>query len=329
MTPPETQMPIPPVAASPNPAAQPIPFVKMHGAGNDYVYIDCFRDQAPADPARLAPLIADRHRGVGGDGLVLVVPSERADARMRMFNADGSESEMCGNGVRCVAHLVVARGHARSASAARSTITIETGRGVLQLEVERTGARSSMVRVDMGEPLLAAADVPVTGCGDGPVVLAASLAIGEAMPWWHDAGLDPRMTCVSMGNPHAIWYCDRVEAVPLEQIGPRVERHPSFPKRTNVHFVQVLAPDRVRMRTWERGSGITQACGTGASAVCVAGVLTGRSGRRITAELPGGELVLEWPGAGPVHMTGPAEEVFEGVWPARLAFDTPRGGTVS
>lgn len=323
---PETPMSNPPVAAKPTHAVQPMPFLKMHGAGNDYVYIDCFRDHAPAHPEALAPLISDRHRGVGGDGLVLVVPSDRADARMRMFNADGSESEMCGNGVRCVAHLVVARGHARTPPAdGRSTITIETGRGVLELEVERTGPRSSMVRVDMGEPLLAAADVPVTGCGEGPVVLAASPAIGEPMPWWREAGLDPLMTCVSMGNPHAIWYCERVEAVPLAEIGPIVERHPSFPKRTNVHFVQVLAPDRVRMRTWERGSGITQACGTGASAVCVAGVLTGRTGPRITAELPGGELVLEWPGAGPVHMTGPAEEVFEGVWPATA--EPSRGGT--
>ena len=326
---PECTMSRSPAEPKPNPAVEPMPFVKMHGAGNDYVYVDCFRGPPPPHPETLAAVIADRHRGVGGDGLVLVVPSDRADARMRMFNADGSESEMCGNGVRCVAHLVVARGHARSAAGRRSTITIETGRGVLELEVERTGPRSSMVRVDMGEPLLAAAEIPVSGCGDGPVVLAGSPAIGEAMPWWDEAGLDPRMTCVSMGNPHAIWYCDRVEAVPLSDIGPRIERHPSFPRRTNVHFVQVLAPDRVRMRTWERGSGITQACGTGASAVCVAGVLTGRSGQRITAELPGGELVLEWPGAGPVHMTGPAEEVFEGVWPVTAASEPLREGKVS
>jgi len=284
-------------------------FVKMHGAANDYVYVDCFAEPAPADPAALAPLIADRHRGVGGDGLILVVPSTRAAARMRMFNADGSESEMCGNGVRCVAHLVVARGHARPGA-----VTIETGRGVLTLDVRPTGPRSSQVRVDMGPPLLDAADIPVTGCGTGRVVDAACPALGLREPWWEACGLDPRMSCVSMGNPHAVLYCRDVAAVPLETVGPRIERHPSFPRRVNVHFVEVLASDHVRMRTWERGSGITLACGTGASAVCVAGVLTGRTGPRLAADLPGGRLELEWPGSGAVFMTGPAEEVFEGIW---------------
>ena len=300
-----------------------LPFVKMHGAGNDYVYVDCFRSPAPADPSALAARIADRHRGVGGDGLVLVVPSDRAHARMRMFNADGSESEMCGNGVRCVAHLVVSRGHAGDDTSRR--ITIETGRGVLDLDVERRSPTLSMVRVDMGPPLLAAADVPVTGCGPGPVVLVDHPSIGPEEAWWAASGLDPRMTCVSMGNPHAIWYCDRVDAVPLAETGRRIETHPSFPRRTNVHFVEVVSPERVRVRTWERGSGITQACGTGASAVCVAGVLTGRSSRRITAEVPGGELLLEWPGEGAVFMTGPAEEVFEGAWPLEAA-EGPGGG---
>ena len=284
-------------------------FVKMHGAANDYVYVDCFVERPPADPAAVAPVIADRHRGVGGDGLVLVLPSDKATARMRMFNADGSESEMCGNGVRCVAHLVVSRGRA-----APGPVTIETGRGVLTLEVTRTGERTSQVRVDMGPPLLEAAAVPVTGVGPGPVVDAASAALGSEEAWWHDCGLDPRMTCVSMGNPHAVLYCHDVDRVPLEAVGPRIERHASFPQRVNVHFVQVRSPERVVMRTWERGSGITQACGTGASAVCVAGVLTGRTARKIVAELPGGELELEWTTAGHVFMTGPAEEVFEGTW---------------
>jgi len=284
-------------------------FTKMHGAANDYVYIDCFADPAPADPAALAPRIADRHRGVGGDGLILVEPTPRAAARMRMFNADGSEAEMCGNGVRCVAHLVVARGRAPA-----GPVTIETGRGVLTVEVRPTGPRSSQVRVEMGEPLLAAAEIPVVGAGDGRVIDAACPAVGEPEPWWTAAGLDPRMTCVSMGNPHVILYCRDVAAVPLEVVGPRIEQHPSFPRRVNVHFVEVLAPDHVRMRTWERGSGITMACGTGAAAVCVAGVLTGRSGQRIAADLPGGRLELEWPAAGPVFMTGPAEEVFAGTW---------------
>lgn len=285
-------------------------FTKMHGAANDYVYVDCFVEPTPADPSRLAALIADRHRGVGGDGLILVEPSLRAVARMRMFNADGSESEMCGNGVRCVAHLVVARGYARAGE-----VMIETGRGVLALDVRPTGPRTSQVRVDMGEPLLAAAEIPVTGFGVGMVVDADCPALSATEPWWEDCGLDPRMTCVSMGNPHAIFYCRDVARVPLNDVGPRIERHASFPRRVNVHLVEVIEPGHVRMRTWERGSGITLACGTGASAVCVAGVLTGRSGRRILADLPGGRLELEWPEGGHVFMTGPAEEVFTGSWP--------------
>lgn len=284
-------------------------FVKMHGAANDYVYVDCFVEPTPSDPAAVAALVADRHRGVGGDGLVLVLPSDKATARMRMFNADGSESEMCGNGVRCVAHLVVSRGRAPE-----GPVTIETGRGVLTLDVVRTGPRTSQVRVDMGEPLLDAADIPVTGAGTGRVVDAASPSIGGEEPWWRECGLDPRMTCVSMGNPHVVFYCRDVDRVPLESIGPQVEKHGMFPRRVNVHFVEVVSPHHVRMRTWERGSGITMACGTGASAVCVAGVLTGRTDRAIAADLPGGRLELEWASGGHVFMTGPAEEVFEGIW---------------
>ena len=286
-------------------------FTKMHGAANDYVYVDCFVEQTPADPAGLAPRIADRHRGVGGDGLVLVQPSTKAAARMRMFNADGSEAEMCGNGVRCVAHLVVAHGHA-----AAGPVTIETGRGVLELDVTRTGPRTSSVRVDMGEPLLEAVDIPVIGCGAGRIVDADCPALGPREPWWDASGLDPRMTCVSMGNPHVVFFCRDVARVPLETIGPRIETHAIFPRRINAHFVEVLGPGHVRMRTWERGSGITMACGTGASAVCVAGALTGRTERRIAADLPGGTLLLDWAATGHVFMTGPAEEVFEGIWPA-------------
>jgi diaminopimelate epimerase len=290
----------------------PVHFVKMHGAANDYVYIDCFVEPTPADPATLAVRIADRHRGVGGDGLILVEPSSRAAARMRMFNADGSESEMCGNGVRCVAHLVVARGRAPAGA-----VTIETGRGVLTVVVTPTAPRSSQVRVDMGAPVLGAADIPVAVAGDqrdGRIIAAACPALAGREEWWDAAGLDPRMTCVSMGNPHVVFYCRDVAAVPLEVVGPRLETAPIFPRRVNVHFVEVLAPDHVRMRTWERGSGITMACGTGASAVCVAGVLTGHTAAAIAADLPGGTLALEWPGTGSVFMTGPAEEVFEGMW---------------
>ena len=246
---------------------------------------------------------------MGGDGLVLVQPSSLASARMRMFNADGSESEMCGNGVRCVAHLVVARGRAPA-----GPVTIETGRGVLTLDVARTGPRTSQVRVDMGEPLLDAAAIPVTGCGTGRVIDAPCTALGGEESWWRDCGLDPRMTGVSMGNPHVVFYCRDVDRVPLERVGPRIETHASFPRRVNVHFVEVCDRDHVKMRTWERGSGITMACGTGASAVCVAGVLTGRTDGTIAADLPGGRLELAWEPGGHVFMTGPAEEVFEGTW---------------
>ena len=280
----------------------------MHGLGNDYVYLDGFAVTLPADPAALARRISDRHRGVGGDGLILVERSPVAAARMRMFNADGSESEMCGNGVRCVAHLVVSRGYAPA-----GPVQIETGRGVLDLVVEPSGRRASRVRVDMGEPILAPARIPVVHPGER-VVDAPCSALDSPEPWWGTAGLDPRMTCVSMGNPHVVFWCRDVAEVPLEAFGARIETDAIFPSRVNVHVVEVLAPDRVRMRTWERGSGITQACGTGASAVCVAGVLGGRTAERIRASLPGGDLDLEWKPGGHVLMTGPAEEVFEGVW---------------
>lgn len=301
-------------------AATDVAFVKMHGLGNDYVYIDVFASPAPKDPAALARVVADRHRGVGGDGLILVEPSPRAAARMRMFNADGSESEMCGNGVRCVAHLVVARGYAPA-----GPLTIETGRGVLAVEVCPEDPLRSQVKVDMGAPILTPSDVPVELPGESVVdQTCPGLPLDAA--WVAAAGLEPGMTCVSMGNPHAIFYCRDAEAVPLEVFGPAVERHPAFPRRTNVHVVQVVSPEHVRMRTWERGSGITQACGTGASAVCVAGLLTGRSGPRITATLPGGDLLLEWSGEGAVSMTGPAEEVFTGLWHSRpLAAAAPQG----
>ena len=219
--------------------------------------------------------------------------------------------EMCGNGVRCVAHLVVARGYAVA-----GLVTIETGRGVLTLQVTRSSPQKSMVRVDMGEPLLRAVDIPVAtdAAQDAELIAAPCPALGPKKDWWEAVGLDPRMTCVSMGNPHVIFFCRETAGVPLEIIGPHLESHPLFPKRVNVHFVEVLSLDRVKMRTWERGSGITQACGTGASAVCVAGVLCGLTKKAISAEVPGGLLHLEWADSGTVFMTGPAEEVFTGSW---------------
>jgi diaminopimelate epimerase len=274
-------------------------FTKMHGIGNDYVYVNCFAEPIPADPAALSVKVADRHTGIGGDGLILICPSDKADARMRMFNADGSESEMCGNGLRCVAKYVHDHGIAR-----KPRLAIETGRGVLSVDLEVRNDRVSRVRVNMGEPILQGSRIPTTLPGDPPV--NAALTAG---------GYSFEATCVSMGNPHAVIFVPDVAKVPLEAVGPILERAPAFPKRVNVHFVQVHSPTEVTMRTWERGSGITLACGTGACAVCVAGVLTGRTDRRLLAHLPGGDLELEWrEDDNHVHMTGPATEVFSGEW---------------
>jgi len=285
-------------------------FTKMHGIGNDYVYVNCFEETLPGDPSQLAQEISDRHFGVGGDGLILICPSEVADARMRMFNADGSESEMCGNGVRCVAKYVYDHGICRN-----DTLRIETGAGVLTLQVFAQDGRVQRVRVDMGEPILESERIPTTL--PGPQVVNYPLEGDPAAPenaWWSECGLEPQMTCVSMGNPHVVLYCRDVAAVPLEQVGPKLENAPIFPRRINVHFVQVHSRGEVTMRTWERGSGITLACGTGASAVCVAGVLTGRTERTILAHLPGGDLELTWGDDNHVYMTGPATEVFSGEW---------------
>ena len=289
-------------------------FTKMQGAGNDYVYINAFEEKLPADLPELARKISDRNFGVGGDGMILVCPSERGDARMRMFNNDGSESEMCGNGVRCVAKLVHDHGIAR-----KPELMIETGRGVLTLQVfPNVQGKVERVRVNMGQPILGAAEIPTTL--SGPRVVDAPLPIAEwvanSPAWFAECGLDPRITCVSMGNPHVVLYCKDVSRVPLTAIGPILENAAVFPRRINVHFVQVHSPTEVTMRTWERGSGITLACGTGACSVAVAGVLTGRTGRKLLAHLPGGDLELEWPGdEESVYMTGPATEVFQGVWP--------------
>ncbi len=283
-------------------------FTKMHGIGNDYVYVNLFEEPMPADPAALAVAVSDRHKGIGSDGLILIGPSEEADAQMRMFNADGSESEMCGNGVRCVAKYIHDHGIARG-----KRVAIETGRGVLTLDLETQGGEVLRARVDMGPPILKAAEIPTTLAGDPPIDAPLSLE-----------GYDLRLTAVSMGNPHVVLYVGDVETYPVARLGPRLERHPVFPRRVNVHFVEVLSAGEVRMRTWERGSGETLACGTGACAVCVAGVLAGRTGRKLLAHLPGGDLELEWPADGaPVYMTGPATEVFTGEWIGVLEGSAP------
>lgn len=275
-------------------------FTKMHGAGNDYIYVDCIRNSPPRNPAALSRVISDRHCGVGADGLILICPSERADVRMRMFNADGSEAEMCGNGIRCVAKYVYDHGLVR-----KPIVKIETGRGVLTLDLEFTGSVVSQVRVDMGEPILDAARIPTTLAGNPPVNVP--LVVNDRT--FH-------VTCVSMGNPHCVTYVDSLTDDLVHGIGPKIENNAVFPRRVNAEFVQVIQPCEVGMRVWERGSGETMACGTGACAVAVAGVLTGMTQRQILVHLRGGDLQLHWSESdNHVYMTGPAVEVFSGDWP--------------
>src|SRR5262245_59929205 len=277
-------------------------FTKMHGIGNDYVYVDCVRNPPPTDPPAVSRAISDRHFGVGSDGLILIGPSDKADARMRMFNADGSESEMCGNGLRCVAKFVYDHGIAR-----KPRLAIETGRGVLTVDLEVKNDKISRVRVNMGAPILESAKIPTTLPGDPPV--NARVAV-PGLPDQYE------LTAVSMGNPHAVVFVPDVAAVKLADVGPILERAPQFPRKVNVRFAQVHSPGEVTMRTWERGSGITLACGTGACSVCVAGALSGRTDRELLAHLPGGDLRLHWSDTDDhVYMTGPAVEVFQGEWP--------------
>ena len=283
-------------------------FTKMHGIANDYIYVDGFVEKVP-DPAKTAIAISDRHRGVGSDGLILILPPSnpgKADVRMRMFNADGSEGEMCGNGVRCVAKYAYDHGLSKS-----NPMRVETGRGVLTLALSVQNGKVEQVTVNMAEPILDLAQIPV----DREKVVAGtreheyrlSLAQGNEL-------IDA--TFVSMGNPHAVIFTGDVKSLDLARIGPPLEHHKAFPRRMNVHWAQVVGRDEVIMRTWERGSGITWACGTGACAVCVAGVLTGRTERKVLMHLPGGDLTIEWREAdNNVYMTGPATEIFSGDWP--------------
>ncbi|MBN1766520.1 MAG: diaminopimelate epimerase [Sedimentisphaerales bacterium] len=296
-------------------------FTKMHGIGNDYVYVDCFAQEV-WEPQRLAQVVSDRHFGIGSDGLILVMPSERADVRMRMFNADGSEAQMCGNGIRCLAKFAyeneLAQGKAPTQTLCQDflrtsypssqdiqEITVETLRGVLTLNLAINAGRVEQVCVDMGEPILMPGKIPVDVVGTQAVGVPLSIE-----------GQNFLMTCVSMGNPHVVFYCPEVTDIELERLGPVIEYHRLFPQRVNVHFVQVVSSAEVIMRTWERGSGITLACGTGACAVCVAGVLASKTGRQILAHLPGGDLHLLWQQEdNHVYMAGPAQTVYSGDWP--------------
>lgn len=276
-------------------------FTKMHGAGNDYVYLNGFETTDFGDVPALARAMADRHFGIGGDGLVLITPSEKADARMIMHNADGSRAEMCGNAIRCVAKFVRDRN-----LAANDELTIETDHGVLTLQCFSSNGSVDRVRVNMAPPILKSADIPTTLPGDPPV--NAPLEV---------AGRNFDVTCVSMGNPHCVTFVDdRPTDELVLGIGPQIEAHEAFPNKINAEFIQVLSPTETVMRVWERGSGETWACGTGACAAVVAGVLAGKHGRKVTVHLLGGDLEIDWDEASnDVYMTGPATEVFSGNWP--------------
>ena len=272
-------------------------FTKMHGAGNDYVYVNCF-EETVENPAEVAIQVSNRNFGIGSDGLILIMPTDKADVRMRMFNSDGSESEMCGNGIRCVAKYAYDHG-----IVTKTEITAETGAGILTLQLfPNAENKVERVRVNMGPPRLSREEIPMNGTPVAQVVAEELTILDKTF----------KITCVSMGNPHCIIYVDDVDNFPVATYGPLIENHQLFPRRTNVEFIQIISRTEVKQRTWERGAGETLACGTGASAVCVAGVLNNLTDRKILNHLAGGDLELEWVENGPVFMTGPATEVFNG-----------------
>jgi diaminopimelate epimerase len=271
-------------------------FTKMQGLGNDYVYVDCTRQELP-DPEKTARIVSDRHFGIGSDGLILICPSDKADFEMRMYNADGSRGEMCGNGIRCVAKYVYDYGLTDQTS-----ISVETLGGIKYLDLTVEHGKVSLVKVDMGTPILEPSRIPVAASGtrvvDEPLEVEGKV--------YH-------MTCVSMGNPHAVIFMDDVAGLDLEKIGPSFENHERFPNRVNTEFVKVLDQNTVEMRVWERGSGETLACGTGACAVAVASILNGYTEDQVTVRLLGGDLEIFWDRAeDKVYMTGPAKVVFDG-----------------
>ncbi len=281
----------------------------MHGLGNDYIYVDCFEQPCAARnwPA-VCRAISDRHRGVGSDGLILICPpagGAAADVRMEMYNADGSRGEMCGNGIRCVAKYAVRTGRAGPPSNNPTRIRVQTDCGISVIDVQAACERTAQARVEMGRPTLVPKEIPVDAPGDRCIRVPLEVG-GERLT----------MTAVSMGNPHAVFFVHDVASVDLARLGPLIEHHRRFPRRVNAHFVQVAGRSEATMRTWERGAGATQACGSGACAVLVAGVLEGHLERAATLHLPGGDLKIEWPeDDASVFMTGPAEEVCTGEWP--------------
>lgn len=273
-------------------------FTKMHGCGNDYIYVDGAKEQIPLEKKpEIVRRLSDRHFGIGGDGVIFINPSNEADFEMEMYNMDGSRAEMCGNGIRCVAKFVYDK-----ALTDKTSISVISCGKIKYLDLFLKEGKVSTVKVNMGSPILKAAEIPVIS--DGEEVIAERIEIEDAVY---------EMTCVSMGNPHAVIFMDEVSSLPLEKIGPLFENHVRFPKRTNTEFVKVLDEETVEMRVWERGTGETLACGTGACATVVACVLNGLTKEEVTVKLLGGNLQIKWDReANLVYMTGPADTVFEG-----------------
>jgi len=276
---------------------RPVDFVKMHGAGNDFIVVDLLQKDLGVDLSKLAVRMCDRNFGVGADGLLLVMPSASADYRMRLINRDGTEAEMCGNGIRVFAKYLFDRGMVGE------NAQIETLAGIKRIHLEVDGKKAVGATVNMGSPKLDAKEIPVVGY-KGRVI---------SRPLEVDGSIY-EITCVNMGNPHCVIFMESVEHVPVEKLGPKIEVHPTFPQRTNVEFVQVLSPSELVMRVWERGAGMTLACGTGACSSVVAGVLNGKCGRCATVHLPGGDLRIEWREDNNLYMTGPAVEVYTGTY---------------
>lgn len=277
-------------------SATKLQFTKMQGLGNDYVYVDCTKKKLE-NASEVAVKVSDRHFGIGSDGLILINASSVADFEMEMYNADGSRGEMCGNGIRCVAKYVYDYGLTD-----QTHISVETLGGIKYLDLTVEEGRVRQVRVDMGRPMLCPTEIPVIANGESVI----------DMPIEVD-GTEYRMTAVGMGNPHTVVFVEDVDGLEIEQIGPKFEHHPCFPNRVNTEFVKVLDRNTVKMRVWERGSGETLACGTGACAVAVACILNGLTENKVTVQLLGGDLLIEWDReADKVYMTGPAEVVFDG-----------------
>lgn len=271
-------------------------FIKMHGLGNDFVIVNGLQEAYTGDYAELAKKVCDRHFGVGADGLVFILPSTQADVRMRILNSDGSEAEMCGNVIRCVAKYLY-----EHQLVTRTVIRVETLAGIMQPEVILENGRVIGARVDMGEPILERRLIPMLG-DPGPVINEPLIIEGREIS----------ITAVSMGNPHCLVFVPDLGKVPFYTLGPQLENHPLFPRKTNVEFIQVINQEEIRVLVWERGAGETLACGTGACACAVGGALNGKTGRRVAVHLPGGRLDIEWADNGRVYMTGPATEVFRG-----------------